>query len=126
MATSSLEQGAIYCVRAASDGWYARPADNLLWAIGLVPVFSLVICLSNLQPIKSRILPVQVSIACAGWVVNKFGTIYIYNRTDIVSGLASFTIGILANIWARLFRESAFLLSVPGILAMVPVRFTWS
>ena len=112
------------CYRPPTDPWYLRSAP--FWAqFFIVPVFSLLSSLANLQPVsdwKSRWnLLVMVIISCASFATNKVANHYIFNHSDVVSAIGAFTIGILGNIWARASGGSAFTSMVTGVLFLVPV-----
>lgn len=87
----------------------------------IVPVFSLLSSLGNLQPLRSRELPVMVIISCASYASNKIANHYIFNRSDVVSAIGAFTIGLLGNIYSRKMGGTAFTSMVTGVLFLVPV-----
>ena len=79
----------------------------------------------------------MVLIACAGWTTNHFAGLYIHNRvsrqcfsrlactdlslqSDIVSCIGGLTVGVLANLYGRITRSSAFVVGISGILFLVP------
>lgn len=66
---SELFKGNVACPRDPSWEWW-RSTVSPYFFFALVPIFSLLICVSNMTPIKSRQLPVMVTIACVGWVTN--------------------------------------------------------
>lgn len=70
----------VYCIRADTDGWYARPLTNQWYYFILVPSFAFFLALANLQPVKRKEMAATVFIACAGWVTNFFAGRYIHNR----------------------------------------------
>lgn len=70
----------VYCIRADTDGWYARPLINKWYYFILVPSFAFFLALANLQPVKRKEMLATVIIACAGWVTNFFAGRYIHNR----------------------------------------------
>lgn len=55
-AVTSLDLGNINCIREAADGWWARPAADIRWAILLVPLFAIFLCLANLQPLNRKMV----------------------------------------------------------------------
>ncbi|POW01748.1 hypothetical protein PSHT_12386 [Puccinia striiformis] len=77
-------------------------------------------CLWNLQPIWTKQMPVMVIIACIGWVCNYFANKFIFDRSDVVSFLGAFVIGLLGNMYSRLFKGTAFTSTVTGVLFLVP------
>ena len=89
---SNLKQGAIICVRDPSWPWY-RQGMPPIYLIGLVPLFSLTLSMWNMQPLKSRQMPVMVLISCIGFLTNTLANHYIFDRSDVVSAIGAFVIG---------------------------------
>lgn len=114
-----LHQGRIQCYRDPSWEWW-RQSVNPLWSILLVPLFSFFLSLWNLQPIWTKQMPVMVTIACIGWVCNYFANKFIFDRSDVVSFLGAFVIGLLGNMYSRIFKGTAFTSMVTGVLFLVP------
>ncbi|KAH7930731.1 DUF1212-domain-containing protein [Leucogyrophana mollusca] len=107
------------CYRPESFPWYLQPFP--LWTQFLiVPIFSVLSSLANLQPWKSKQLPVMVVISCASYATNKIANHYIFNRSDIVSAIGAFTVGLLGNIYSRKMGGTAFTSMVTGVLFLVP------
>lgn len=118
---AGLFQGNITCSRDPAWEWW-RQGINPLILIALVPTFSLLLSMWNLQPLRSRQLPVMVFIACTGFATNMLANHYIFNHSDVVSFLGATVIGILGNLYSRLFKGTGFVVMVPGVLFLVPVR----
>ncbi|KAF9464418.1 DUF1212-domain-containing protein [Collybia nuda] len=107
------------CYRPKDAPWYLRPYP--LWtSFVIVPLFSLLSSLANLQPLKSKQLPVMVVISCASYASNKIANHYIFNRSDVVSAIGAFTVGILGNAYSRKMGGTAFTSMVTGVLFLVP------
>ncbi|WWD18316.1 hypothetical protein CI109_102766 [Kwoniella shandongensis] len=117
--TSNLQQGAIICVRDPSWPWY-RQGMPQIYLILFVPFFSVLLSMWNMQPLRSRQLPVMCAISCVGYFTNVLGNHYIFDRSDVVSALGAFMIGILGNIYSRVFGGTAFTSMVTGVLFLVP------
>ncbi|KAK7470495.1 pheromone-regulated protein prm10 [Stygiomarasmius scandens] len=118
--TSPLAQDIIDgCYRPASFPWYLQqfPAWT---AFIIVPLFSLLSSLANLQPFRSKQLPVMVIISCASYASNKVANHYIFNRSDVVSAIGAFTVGVLGNVYSRKMGGTAFTSMVTGVLFLVP------
>lgn len=110
------------CYRQPRSPWYLKPFP--LWtSFIIVPLFSFLSSLANLQPLKSKQLPVMVVISCCSYASNKIANHYIFNRSDIVSAIGAFTVGILGNIYSRRMGGTAFTSMVTGVLFLVPVSF---
>lgn len=100
--------------------WYMMTPSGY-WYYLCVPAYALVLSLRNQQPLFAKELPVMVLIACAGWAVNHFSAYAFGGRSDIVSALGAFTVGILGNIYGRFFSNGAsFPVMVTGILLQLP------
>lgn len=108
------------CYRPRSFPWYLQPFPFWTTFI-IVPAFSTLSSLSNLQPLKSKQLPVMVVISCASYASNKIANHYIFNRSDIVSAIGAFTVGVLGNVYSRKMGGTAFTSMVTGVLFLVPV-----
>ena len=135
---ASLKAGHVVCDRDPDWPWY-RQSMPRIYCIPLVPIFCTLIALWNMQPIKSRQLPVMVVIGCMGYLTNTLANHYIFDRSDVVSAIGAFVIGqvdtvslrcnsadlrscsILGNVYSRVFGGTAFTSMVPGVLFLVPV-----
>ncbi|PPQ99076.1 hypothetical protein CVT24_003636 [Panaeolus cyanescens] len=107
------------CYRPSNFPWYLQPFP--LWtSFIIVPLFSTLSSLSNLQPLKSKQLPVMVVISCCSYASNKIANHYIFNRSDVVSAIGAFTVGILGNVYSRRMGGTAFTSMVTGVLFLVP------
>jgi hypothetical protein len=80
------------CYRDPSWPWYKQ--DFPFWSMFiLVPAFSLFSSSWNLQPLRSKQLPVMVIISCCAFAANKAANAYIFDRSDIVSAIGAFVVG---------------------------------
>ena len=104
-----------------SDLWY-RKTVPLQYALLTVPGYSMCLSLRNHAKITRKEFPVMVLIAIAGWATNHFAAYQrnLQNRQDFTSMLGSMAVGLLANIYGRVFDGRAFVVSVPGILYQLP------
>jgi len=107
------------CYRDPSWPWYLRAFPPWSFFI-LVPAYSLVSSMWSLQPLKSRQLPVMVIISCCSFVANTAANRYIFNRSDVVSAIGAFVVGVLGNLYSRVFGGTAFTSMVTGVLFLVP------
>lgn len=83
-----------------------------------VPVF--VIGNSMLNQARWSQLPVMVTIACIGYVVTYFAGKHFENSTEFTASLAAFVIGVLGNLYARIWKGLAVSAMLPGIFCQVP------
>lgn len=116
---ASLQKGNVMCVRGADWEWW-RADVSAYWLFLLVPAFSFFLSLWNLQPIRSRELPVMVVISIVGYVANRVATTFVFNRSDIVSFIGATVIGLLGNLYSRLFNGTSFTAMATGVLFLVP------
>lgn len=112
------------CHRPRNSPWYLQ-AYPLWTSFIIVPLFSTLSSLANLQPLKSKQLLVMVVISCASYASNKIANHYIFNRSDVVSAIGAFTVGVLGNAYSRKMGGTAFTSMVTGVLFLVPVCFTY-
>lgn len=113
------------CSATRYDGapWYmSRPSSY--WYFLTVPTFSFFLSLNLQQPLRGpsarRELPTMMLFACAGWVTNYFAGRVFPGRSDIVSAIGSFCVGILGNLYGRISKGASFPVMVTGILMQVP------
>ena len=108
------------CYRPNTFPWYLQPFP--IWTSFLiVPLFSTLSSLANQQPLRSKQLPVMVVISCCSYASNKIANHYIFNRSDVVSAIGAFTVGLLGNVYSRRMGGTAFTSMVTGVLFLVPV-----
>jgi hypothetical protein len=109
------------CYRPPDYSWYLQPFP--FWSQFItVPLFSILSSLSNLQPWRELDLVVMVVISCISFAANKAANHFIFNRSDVVSAIGAFAVGLLGNIYSRMFGGTAFTVMVTGVLFLVPVR----
>jgi hypothetical protein len=109
------------CYRPPEFQWYLQPFP--FWSQFItVPLFSTLSSLSNLQPWRELDLIVMVAISCVSFAANKAANHFIFNRSDIVSAIGAFAVGLLGNIYSRVLGGTAFTVMVTGVLFLVPVR----
>jgi uncharacterized membrane protein YjjB (DUF3815 family) len=109
------------CYRPPEFPWYLQPFP--FWSQFItVPLFSTLSSLSNLQPWRELDLTVMVIISCVSFAANKAANHFIFNRSDVVSAIGAFAVGLLGNVYSRMFSGTAFTVMVTGVLFLVPVR----
>ncbi|KXN92483.1 Pheromone-regulated membrane protein 10 [Leucoagaricus sp. SymC.cos] len=103
------------------DGpWYQRTPSQF-WAFLTVPLYSLFLSMKNQAPCNRRELPLLVIIASIGWVTNYFTGTRFVGQSDITAAVGAFAVGIVANIYARIFSgRNAFVVMITGILFQLP------
>jgi len=110
------------CHRLPEFPWYLQPFP--FWSQFItVPAFSVLSSMGNLQPWRSWDLVVMVVISCISFAANTTANHFIFNRSDVVSAIGAFAVGLLGNVYSRRFGGTAFTAMVTGVLFLVPVRF---
>lgn len=108
------------CYRDPSWEWWRQPLP--IWTLFiLVPVYSFLNSMWNLQPIRSKQLPVMVSISCFSYAARKTLQHFIGPRNEVVGAVGAFVIGLVPcsspmtqcqcaftiGCWAMFTRESS-------------------
>ncbi|KAI1766996.1 DUF1212-domain-containing protein [Hypoxylon sp. FL1150] len=83
-----------------------------------VPLFT--ICLAFVNNAKWKQMPVMVTIAFAGYIVNYFSSPKFAASPQIANTLGAFTVGVLANLYSRLRHGVAAAALLPAIFVQVP------
>ena len=107
------------CYRAPGNPWYLRPFPSWIQFI-VVPLFSIISSMSNMQPVRSVNMISMVVISCISYAANKLATRYVFENSEVVSVVGAFVTGILGNLYALKFGGSAFTMMVTGVLFLVP------
>ncbi|THU86663.1 DUF1212-domain-containing protein [Dendrothele bispora CBS 962.96] len=100
-------------------GWWQKQPSGW-WAFLTVPLFSLSLSMRNQAPFWRKETALLVGVASAGWVVNHFVSQRFTAQSDISAAFGAFTVGIVANMYARFLRGNAFVIMITGILFQVP------
>lgn len=69
---------------------------------------------------KFKQAPVMIIIALSGYVVNYFCTKRIGSNSEVANTLGAFTIGVLGNLYSRLWHGHAATAILPAIFVLVP------
>lgn len=108
------------CYRAPDFPWYLK-AFPWWTQFFIVPIFSVLSSLMNLQPFWTSDMLVMVVISCASYAANKVANHFIFNQSNIVSAIGAFVVGLLGNVYSRKMGGTAFTAMVTGVLFLVPV-----
>ncbi|CEP60055.1 pheromone-regulated protein PRM10 LALA0_S01e01970g [Lachancea lanzarotensis] len=113
---------------AALFGWLYHDATNdtvcqnphvpTEFKILFVPAFSIGLALIN-QARWSQ-LPVMTFISCAGYAVTWGCGLHFKNSTEFNSSISAFVIGVLGNLYSRIWKGLAVSAMLPGIFVQVP------
>ncbi|KAL4863294.1 hypothetical protein BDV12DRAFT_206639 [Aspergillus spectabilis] len=83
-----------------------------------VAVYCLIAAIINQS--KLRQTPIMVLIGTAGYVTNYFSTQRLGSSSEVANTVGAFTIGLLANLYSRLWHGNAVSVTIPGIFTLVP------
>ena len=94
-----------------------------------VPGYAAMLSLRNQAKFNRKAFPSMILIACTGWITSHVHVLLGKRRKDVwhalqepymTAAMGSFTVGILANIYGRMFDGRSFVVAVPGILYQLP------
>jgi uncharacterized membrane protein YjjB (DUF3815 family) len=83
-----------------------------------VPLFVIFVAIINQA--KWKQLPVMILIALSGYVTNYFSTTKLGSNSEVANTVGAFTIGLLGNLYSRLWRGHAAAAILPAIFVLVP------
>ncbi|RHZ60781.1 hypothetical protein CDV55_106151 [Aspergillus turcosus] len=83
-----------------------------------VPIY--VIFLAVINQAKWKQVPVMIFIATCGYITNYFSTTKLGSRSEVANTVGAFTLGILGNLYSRLWHGHAATAILPGIFVLVP------
>ncbi|KAH3684914.1 hypothetical protein WICPIJ_004111 [Wickerhamomyces pijperi] len=88
------------------------------WNILFVPMFTLGLCLIN----QARLfqIPIMLFISCVGYIVNYFSAKHFTDSTEFTAALGAFVIGIMGNLYSRIWKGLAVSAMLPAIFVQVP------
>lgn len=69
---------------------------------------------------KWKHTPMMVLIGTCGYVTNYFSTQRLGSSSEVANTVGAFTIGLLANLYSRLWHGNAVIVTIPGIFCLVP------
>ncbi|KAJ5591450.1 uncharacterized protein N7459_001819 [Penicillium hispanicum] len=69
---------------------------------------------------KWKQMPVMVVIAVAGYITNYWSTTKLGSNSEVANTVGAFTIGVLGNLYSRLWHGHAATAILPGIFVLVP------
>ncbi|KAL6235060.1 hypothetical protein BDW75DRAFT_149817 [Aspergillus navahoensis] len=83
-----------------------------------VPLFVIFVAIINQA--KWKQLPVMILIALCGYITNYFSTTKLGSNSEVANTVGAFTIGLLGNLYSRLWRGHAAAAILPAIFVLVP------
>lgn len=88
------------------------------WRILFVPMFST--CLGLINQARWRQIPVMVVIASIGYIGTYFAGKHFQEVTEFTAAIGAFIIGILGNMYSRIWKGMAVSAMLPAIFVQVP------
>lgn len=83
-----------------------------------VALYCLIAALINQSALHQT--PIMVLIGTSGYVTNYFSTQKLGSSSEVANTVGAFTIGLLANLYSRLWHGNAVASTIPGIFTLVP------
>ncbi|KAL4972943.1 hypothetical protein BDW66DRAFT_143197 [Aspergillus desertorum] len=83
-----------------------------------VPLFVIFVAIINQA--KWKQLPVMILIALCGYITNYFSTTKLGSNSEVANTVGAFTVGLLGNLYSRLWRGHAAAAILPAIFVLVP------
>ncbi|KAL4889931.1 hypothetical protein BDV59DRAFT_210047 [Aspergillus ambiguus] len=110
-----IDQNAISTTVCPSPGAFKNP---YVQRFPFVVAFA--VCLMVVNQGKWRQTPMMVAIALAGYVTNYFVTRRLGSNSQVASTVGAFAIGVMGNLYSRLWHGHAATAILPGIFVLVP------
>lgn len=101
--------------------WWGQD-PNPYWAFLTVPGYATALSLRNQAKATRKEFPVMVLIGIAGWAVNHFASTStaLRSRSDVTSALGAFAVGLLSNIFGRIYDGKSYTVAAVGVLYQLP------
>ncbi|GKZ66657.1 hypothetical protein AnigIFM50267_000525 [Aspergillus niger] len=96
------------------DVWASKYIQHFIF----VPIY--VVFLAIINQGKWKQVPVMIVIAVCGYVTNYFSTLKLGSNSEVANTVGAFTIGLLGNLYSRLWHGHAATAILPGIFVLVP------
>lgn len=83
-----------------------------------VPIFAMFLAIINQAKWKQT--PMMIFIALSGYITNYFSTKKLGSNSEVANTVGAFTIGVLGNLYSRVWHGHAAAAILPGIFVLVP------
>ncbi|TIB70955.1 DUF1212-domain-containing protein [Wallemia mellicola] len=117
--SAPAHKGNVVCIRHPDNPFYLKAMPKIYLLI-CAPAFATLLSMYNRADWRSKEMWIGVLISCSGYASNVATTMFTPDRSDIISSVSSFTVGFLGNAYSKMFKKSAFPVTVTGILLSVP------
>lgn len=92
--------------------------NEYLQRFPFVPIFAMFLAIINQAKWKQT--PMMIFIAICGYITNYFSTLKLGSNSEVANTVGAFTIGVLGNLYSRLWHGHAATAILPGIFVLVP------
>jgi uncharacterized membrane protein YjjP (DUF1212 family)/uncharacterized membrane protein YjjB (DUF3815 family) len=120
---SNASQTSVECsvVHADLSTWWGIDPSPY-WAFLTVPGYACALSLRNQAKFTRKEYPVMVLIAICGWAVNHFASTSaaLNSRSDVTSALGALTVGLLSNVFGRVYDGKSYTVAAVGVLYQLP------
>ncbi|KAJ5330102.1 hypothetical protein N7452_010492 [Penicillium brevicompactum] len=110
-----MDNGAVSDTSCPSHGAFQNPYVQRFPFVAIMTVWLLII-----NQGKWKQLPPMSVIALAGYISNYFSTKKLGSNSQVANTVGAFTIGIMGNLYSRLWHGHAATAILPGIFILVP------
>ncbi|PWN92436.1 DUF1212-domain-containing protein [Acaromyces ingoldii] len=109
------------CSVVHNDKWWMSDVP-LIWALLTVPGYSIALSIRNQAKVTRKEFPVMVAIAIAGWATNHFAaqSKSLSQRSDVTSALGAMAVGLLSNVFGRIYDGKSYTVACVGVLYQLP------
>lgn len=113
---------AAQCINLQDGKPWWRGHVPLAYAFLTVPGYSISLALRNQAKITRKEFPAMVAIAIAGWATNHFSSTSaaLSARSDVTSALGAMCVGLLSNIFGRIYDGQSYTVATVGVLYQLP------
>lgn len=110
-----MDKGAVSDITCPKDGAFQNPYVQRFPFVAIMTVWLLII-----NQGKWKQLPPMTIIALCGYTTNYFSTKRLGSNSQVANTVGAFTIGIMGNLYSRLWHGHAATAILPGIFILVP------
>ncbi|KAJ5101340.1 hypothetical protein NUU61_003562 [Penicillium alfredii] len=110
-----IDNGAVSAIECPKEGAFASPYVARFPFVTIMTVWLLII-----NQGKWKQLPPMTIIALTGYITNYFSTKKLGSNSQVANTVGAFTIGIMGNLYSRLWHGHAATAILPGIFILVP------
>ncbi|KAJ5979641.1 hypothetical protein N7481_006939 [Penicillium waksmanii] len=110
-----MDKGAVSDITCPKDGAFSNPYVQRFPFVAIMTVWLLII-----NQGKWKQLPPMTIIALSGYTTNYFSTKRLGSNSQVANTVGAFTIGIMGNLYSRLWHGHAATAILPGIFILVP------